>query len=542
MNLKTLHIPSPSSLESFEYKCVIYLIILIILFIICSCCYFLMLQYSLIIKKLFSPMQSKFSMDPINTNDYDITQKSIIIYPIGKDNTIKNLIFPLKPDDILQEFNKKSVITQNEIIYPFKPIDIMKEFNKNLTIMSSNKRANVIIDKKLIVENGNNGLNFVVFARTDHEFVLKYIQSFDIGCCRTEMINMVNFIDKIGITDVVIIVSKGNPFVIFSNKYDKTAQLAIKSLKILGAKTEIFRESDNYLLISSKIRDIYYENISPESIYFPYIDIVKKECRMNPGNVKYPEKYIIYNDKTYGIDKIMKCAMEANIREYNKFGILNNYCIPMSDAEYDSFKTMDTSTNCIIEEGGDNYITGYEMDKIYSSDQLFMNKKNGVIFYELLNHEGNKFILNEGIYESAEFNRQQINSIYIPYGYFLFIIKGTDKISFYGPLKVNLTNVHKKHFDSFDIIVIQKHFDDNVTICGKYNNKQLCLTYGKGTNMIYSKLFFKVLYVNLGKTANKLSLYGDIHSTDLIEKFARTPNTLIHKVKFPRIVRSIIVE
>ena len=34
-------------------------------------------------------------------------------------------------------------------------------------------------------------------------------------------------------------------------------------------------------------------------IYFPFIQITDEDCRNNPGNIKYPESYIIFNDKTY---------------------------------------------------------------------------------------------------------------------------------------------------------------------------------------------------------------------------------------------------
>lgn len=480
---------------------------ILILFVLCSCCCFLIIRYFL--------RGEHF----VWVDDFKIFSKILRNVP----------------------FNKYSMEIKDSI--DITNFDILKGFDKNLTIMSSNKRAIIIIDKKIVLETGDNGLNFVVFSRTKHKLILKYIQNFDIGCCRNNIIDMVNFIDKISVNDITIVVSRGSPFKIFSNKYDKTAQLGIKSLKFLGCKTEIFRQDDNYLLVTSKLGDVYYEIISPNPIYFPYINIIKKECRINPGNIKYPDQYIIFNDKSYDVDKMTKCSMEANIRGYNKFGIVNDYCVPMSDDEYNNnFKTMRLSHNCIMEEGGDNYMTGYEMETIYSTNVLLNNREHGIIFYELFDNEGDKFILNEGTYEAIEFNRQQINSIYIPYSFFLFIIKGTDKISFYGPLKINLTNVHKKYFDSFDTIIIQKHYDGNAVICGKYNNKQICLTYGKGTHIMYPKLFFKILYVNLANGVTKLSLYGDIHSRDLVEDFTKIGSKSIYKVKYPRIVRSIVVD
>ncbi|QKF94071.1 interleukin-like EMT inducer protein [Fadolivirus algeromassiliense] len=437
--------------------------------------------------------------------------------------------------------NTQNYETEIKTVINVKYNDIINDFYNILMAMSSKKKAMVIVGDKIILDGGNNGLNFIVFDRGD-KLVLKYIQSFDIGCCRNNILSMIQFIENIKQKDIVIITSKGKPFILFSNKNDHTSQLGIKYLKQIGARTEIFREDDNYILITSRLGDIYYEDISPESLYFPYINIIKKDCKINPGNIKYPEKYIIFNDKAFDSDKLKKCAMESHIRGYTKFGLYDNYCIPMSDNEYyNSFEIMPDSEKCLMEHGGKNDITGYHIEKIYSYDRLIDNRKHGVIFYELHNFEGDNFILNEGVYLNQEINRQRISSVYIPYKYFLFIILDDEIIPFYGPIKVNLKNFYKKNFDDFDVIIIQKHHENNTVLCAQYKNKKICMTYGKGTHIFYPKMYFRITDINIGDNVNTISLYATTGMTDLIDKFDRKVDGKNVKVKFPRITRSIII-
>src|SRR5690606_31366666 len=122
----------------------------------------------------------------------------------------------------------------------------------------------------------------------------------------------------------------------------------------------------NYLLVTSKLGDIYFEYSSPEPIYFPYINIVAKDCRLNPGNIGPQDNYIIFNDKSYDMDKVNKCAMESLARGYNKFGIMGEKCIPMSECDYTSFKSMETSNNCRFGEGCDTCVSGYIIGAEYS--------------------------------------------------------------------------------------------------------------------------------------------------------------------------------
>lgn len=415
--------------------------------------------------------------------------------------------------------------------------DIVGKLQNKLSIMSSNKRAVVVIDKEIIYDDNVDGLLCIVLDRSN-SIVLKYKQEFHTGCCRNQILNCMAFLDEINKNDIIIIVSSGDAFKLLSYSTDNTTKLFKERIKGIS-KTNVFREKDNYILVTSKLGDVYYELISPEPVYYPWVNITKKTCKINPGNIKYPEKYIIFNDKTTMPDTLMKCAIESNMRGYGKFGIQGNYCIPMSDNDYyDKFNFMKDVDNCFYGLGGDNSISGYEIMKHYTNENIVDSR--GVVFYELPNFEGRNFVLDEGIYESEEFNRKGIQSINIPYSYFVFLVKGNEIIPFYGPIKINLTNFQIKNINEIDTIIIQKHNDTNAMVCAFYKNKQICMTFGPGIHTIYPKLFFKILQVNMNK-ANNVELYGNFNSTDLIDNYDRVRDGQFIKVKYPRIVRSIKV-
>lgn len=262
----------------------------------------------------------------------------------------------------------------------------------------------------------------------------------------------------------------------------------------------------------------------------------------NPGNIKYPLHYIIFNDKSYGQDNILKCAIETHIRGGSKYGIYQDYCIPMTDKEYDDqYSSMPNEINCTDYIGKNDSIAGYSVKKIYNYNQLLDAKSDGVIFYDNAYLTGKNIVLNEGEYESLIFNRQKIKSIYIPYGYFVFLIYDHNVVPFYGPLKVNLTDFVNKFFDDIEEIIIQKHHEGNTVICGTYNNKDICTTYGTGRHILHPKLFLKYLTVNMGN-AKQVSVHGNITHTDLIQTFYQDRDGQKVKIEFPRIARGIIIE
>lgn len=492
-------------------------IFVIIILILCSCCSSLSYHSMKYIIPVLMP--TTIILDPKNTN--------------------AEIMKPTPDNSLIREMDHKY---RNNFIYSFPDIfnlqdqntsdNLISQLYDKLTIMSSSYKATIIIDKNIILNETKDRLYFVILTIINNKLKVRQSREFNINCDRSDMINMINFIGTIDNSDTIIIVSKGNALDILSNTSDNIVQKVIFALQKIGAKTNIFRKSDNYLLITSKSNSTYYELSSPEPIYFPSIDINFEDCRTNPGNVLYPEKYILFDDKTYDNDKINKCAMEALMRQYNKFGIIDNYCLPMSDNDYMYYKQMNKSNKCIFGEGKNvaNAVSGYIINK---STKL---KQSGITFFEKTDQQGYQFVLNEGEYDASAFNKRDINSIDIPDNYFLFMI--SDNIMpFYGPLKTNLSIIHKKFFNDFNYIVVQKHLKDDAIICGENNHKQICMTFSRGTHILHHKLFINILYVRLGNSS-KVALFSDIDRQDLIGEFYS--HALI-KIKFPRITRSIIV-
>jgi hypothetical protein len=383
-----------------------------------------------------------------------------------------------------------------------------------LTIMVSKKRATVIHNKRYILDSWDPGFYFIVFSNN----TVKYIERFE---CLTRMID---FIDVVDPNDLCIVVSTGEPFCLLSNSTDPLSRKAKEALKKLGANVHIFRQHDNYLLITSPANHIYYEQISPEPLYYPNIDITKKHCKINPGNLQSPNKYIYFNDKTFDLDRVQKCAMETTLRNYTKFGIDQEYCIPMSDKEYNThYLNMENSTDCVNGVGAAGSLSGYVFDT--------SNPFAGVTFFELENFEGNSFVLNEGEYDSTEFNRNYILSSIVPATYHLFLISNRKIYPFYGPVKTNLPKI------SIDMIIIQKHLEGNIKIC----DGTVCVTYPRGKFILHPSLFLKYTDIDLGDTAGCVELYGNLSLTDLISQNCRQQGSL-SKIKYPRIVKSIIVD
>jgi len=485
------------------------LFILIIMILVLCSCYSLLINY---ISKVLFP--EYLVLDPKNTN-------AEVMKP-----ALNNSLITHMHNKYHNNWFNFSNFSDNKAIMK---TDIMSQLYDKLIVMSSSYRVTIIIDKNVILDENKDKIYFVILSLIDGKFFVKQSQSFDINCCREEIIKMINFIKTIKDTDIVIIASKGKTFNSFSNT-DDISKKGILALHTLGAKTNVFRKWDNYLFVRSSEM---YELSSPETIYFPTVDITFEDCRLNPNNILYPKNYVLFSDKTYGKDKLTKCAMETIIRQHNKFGIMDNYCIPMSDNDYLKYKQMAKSDKCVFGEGKNSadIVSGYVIGRPTGMEQT------GVSFYEKPNLQGRSFTLNIGEYNVLEFNKQDINSINIPDNYFLFMIKESKITPFYGPLKTDLTIIHKQFFDDFDSIVIQKHFKGNSIICGEYDKQQICMTFSKGTHVFPQKLFIRILYVMLGD-ATRLTLFDDINWQNLIGDYY---SKVLIKVKYPRITRSVVI-
>ena len=409
------------------------------------------------------------------------------------------------------------ILLTNKSEYEYYTDDILAPLKKlNLVVSHSNI---------MIIENNN-----VLLCETNYELVI-YIISAKNG----------NSINKLNVTDSfeqIINQTDINDIVIIMKKLSEIPkEHFFNNIRAIGGKINIIRKNENYILITNKQRTIYFELASPEPVYYPYIIINKVDCRINPKHILPPKKYILYNNNYYDSDE--RCAHESNL---SHFGLTTTKCTPMTEHEYNQVQQMPRTDECINNVGTNVSMMTYDISKIYSFINNFNN--NYVTFYELPNGKGNQTFYKEGIYGYTDFNRTSVNSIYIPADYYLFLIGNLDIIPFYGPLLVNVNEFTNKYYKRIEGIVIQKYKKGNVVVCGMYNKKQICMTFGKGITVLYPKLFIKILYIKMDGDVENVSLFGDISAINLIDSYKNTlENTdKFVKVLYPRIVRSIKVK
>jgi hypothetical protein len=391
------------------------------------------------------------------------------------------------------------------------PITPLQELT--ITILASN--ITIIKNHNIILSDTTNNLIFYIITPTTSTFYKSDITNYD-----PTIFNKIN--DPNNILIIIKTVTNTTPSIQF-----------LQQLKSIGSQAETIRNVDNYILITNKDRTIYYESVTPTAIYYPSTKINSALCKVNPKNILPPKDYILYNQSSY--DKIIQCLHE---KETQHFGIDNNYCIPLTPNDYNQIKQMPNADNCVDGIGTDTNIMIYDTTKTYTLTNVKNNEY--VVFYDLPDSKGNALVIKEGIYDEAEINRSPIKSIYIPENYYLFLIQDFDIIPYYGPLLINI-KPHDNYAQRFINVIVQKYKKGNVIVCGTYNNKQICMTYGKGITVLHPKLFIKILYIKMDENIKDVSLFGDISAINLIDNYKNTePNKYVN-VLYPRIIRSIKV-
>ena len=387
---------------------------------------------------------------------------------------------------------------------------------KNLTLSVSHTNI-------LIMKNKN-----ILLQETDTDLVIYIIKH------NTEYYKKLNIDDEIqNITkdldndDIIIILRK-------------TSKIPSKSffdaIKQIGGKFNIIRNNENYILVTNKSRTIYFELASPEPIYYPYVMVNSIDCRINPTNILPPKKYTLYDTKYF--DNIERCAHESKL---NHFAITENICTPLTKNEYNEIQRMPRTGECMNSVGTNISMATYDVSKIYSFTDIY--KSDLVTFFELPDGKGNKFFLKEGEYTENDFNRNSIKSIYVPENYYVFLLTEFNIIAFYGPILANVNAFSNKYYNRINSIIIQKHKQGNVIMCGNYNKQQICMTFGKGITVLNPKLFLKVLFIKMDSDVKEVSLFGDISSINLIDTYTNKPETTdkFLRILYPRVTRSIKV-
>lgn len=402
------------------------------------------------------------------------------------------------------------VTYQNKYEYFNDQLDPLKQ----LTITIAPSNITIIKNHKIILSDTTNNLIFYIITPTTSSFYQSDISNYD-----PTIFNNIN--------------DHNNILIIIKSITNNTPIQFLQQLKSVGSNSNIIRNIDNYLLITNKDRTIYYESVTPNTIFYPSTKINNALCKVNPKNILPPKDYLLYNQSSY--DKITKCLHE---RETQHFGIDNKYCIPLTPNDYNQIQQMPDADNCIGGIGTDTNIMIYDTTKTYTLTNIKTDEY--VVFYDLPDGKGNALVIKEGIYEEAEVNRSPIKSIYIPNNYYLFLIQESDIIPYYGPLLINI-KPHDNYAQRFINVIVQKYKKGNVIMCGSYNNKQLCMTYGKGITVLHPKLFIKILYIKMDENIKDVSLFGDISAINLIDNYKNDePNKYIN-VLYPRIIRSIKV-
>lgn len=386
---------------------------------------------------------------------------------------------------------------------------------QQLTITISPSNITIIKNHNIILSDTVNNLIFYIITPTTLSIHKSDITNYD-----SSIFNQIN--DPNNILIILKTVTNNAPSTQF-----------LQQIKSVGGQAEIIRNIDNYILITNKDRTIYYESVTPNTIYYPSTKINSALCKVNPKNILPPKDYVLYNQSSY--DKIVRCLHE---KETQYFGIDNNYCIPLNPIEYNQIKQMPNADNCADGVGTDKNIMIYDTTKTYTLTNVKTDEY--VVFYDLIDGKGNALVLKEGIYDEEEVNRSPIKSIYIPDNYYLFLIQDFDIIPYYGPLLINI-KPHDNYAQRFINVIVQKYKRGNVIVCGTYNKKQICMTYGKGITVLHPKLFIKILYIKMDENIKDVSLFGDISAINLIDNYKNNKTNEYINVLYPRIIRSIKV-
>lgn len=387
--------------------------------------------------------------------------------------------------------------------------DLLKKLNivvshTEIKIINNNEKVlySVVDDFILYIPNINFTRNFNVIANTQ-DFIMPYYNS----------------------NNIIIILKRVGRL---------PPKVFMDTIQMFGGMTTIIRENENYILITNKNKTIYFELVSTEPIYYPYMVINKASCIMNPNNIYPPKQYNMFNK----YDVIESCGHETDL---TNFAITQTQCIPMNSSQYIDMNRMPRLDECINGYGTNVSVMSYDVDKIYN----FKNIEDGrfVTFYSMKNGKGNRIFFRQGEYDAKDFNRSPIESLYVPKDYYLFLLLENDVIPYYGPILIDVDVFNNRYYKRVVGMVIQKYNEGSIVICGNYNNREICMVFGKGMTIINPKLYITIKYIKLANVKDSVKLFSDIYGVDLIEEFVGgMSNVGVYLgVKYPRVVRSVKV-
>ncbi len=408
-------------------------------------------------------------------------------------------------------------------------------FLNRLAIISSKSKAVLSYQDKIIFEIGKVGLNIAVFKRKTLEHIGD--RSFRTAVIIDEITNFVDYVNnEISEDDLVVIVSRGIAFTLFLIN-DPMINQAIFALQSLGATVTDFSSQPNYILIGTKSKDVYYEAVSNETLYYPIVEFKLEQCRQNPGTVQ-PPSYTFFGELSYADDMKQRCAMESIKANKTSFGLVDNQCVPFTDQEWQSYMSMPTANNCPEGIGQLTTMGGYQFQTIPEYDVSTI--QHGVIIFSRSNFTGNSRILSEGSYQLDQLG-MSINSIHIPDTFLVYLYYGKTMTSLIGPSN------YRKMEDIFPgttipniiEIVVVKITDASVLLCD--DNK--CLSFNPGRYSFSPYQFMPIKYIRPSSNTKRITIYSDTRFVSEIMHIPQIdPQREQYKVDIPKIIRSVIIE
>jgi len=384
--------------------------------------------------------------------------------------------------------------------------------------MSSQERSVLVINKETVLNGGKDGLNIIIIKR-DPQLTVKHNDNFNIDQSLNELIKLYHFLQDIQIDDLVIIISKGRTFNLFSQNLEIVDSIN-KELEKIGKRNKYFNPKSNYILMASKRDDLYFEKASLDTVFYPHIDFMNSECIKNRAIFLPTEDPTFTQEKVFDKDTKVRCALEALKYGTDKFGLHQEHCLMIPpNSKYEHINRSD----CVDDSGSLESITMYEFKPHTSNIDIYKNKNVGVL---VKFKNGQTKLYDNGDYKLKD----QVESIFVPLHYALYTLTSRNKLrTYFGPITLD-------KIKDLDSIVVRKVLPNMSTFCDKENR---CYVLGPGQHIIAPYLRMIIEKVRVNNRTKRIRIYQNSNFTSLIQEINPDRDGKIVKIDFPRLTRAI---